>query len=65
MFDMKTEKTIELEIDNQTVTAKEGSTILDVAKAAGIEIPTLCHMKDLLPGGACRLCTVEVEGSGP
>lgn len=63
MFDMKTEKTIELEIDNQTVTAKEGSTILDVAKAAGIEIPTLCHMKDLLPGGACRLCTVEVEGS--
>jgi len=44
------------------VKAEEGMTILDAAKSVGINIPTLCHMKDLFPTGACRLCSVEVEG---
>lgn len=37
-------------------------TILDVAKSVGIHIPTLCHLKNLFPTGACRICSVEVEG---
>ncbi len=51
-----------LTINNIKVNAEEGMTILDAAKSVGIQIPTLCHMKDLTPTGACRLCVVEVEG---
>jgi NADH dehydrogenase/NADH:ubiquinone oxidoreductase subunit G len=50
-------------IDGRQVKAKEGMTILEVARANGIEIPTLCYHQDLTPLGACRLCVVEVEGS--
>ncbi len=39
-------------------------TILDAAEKAGITIPTLCHHKDLIPTGSCRICVVEQEGSG-
>ena len=56
-------KWIELEINNIKVNAEEGMTILDAAKSVGISIPTLCHMKDMLPTGACRMCVVEVEGT--
>ena len=38
-------------------------TILEVARENGIDIPTLCYLKDFSPVGACRLCVVEVEGS--
>ena len=41
----------------------EGQTILDVARANGIYIPTLCHLAELTPTGACRICLVEVEGA--
>jgi NADH dehydrogenase/NADH:ubiquinone oxidoreductase subunit G len=37
--------------------------ILDAAKDAGIEIPTLCHLKGTTPTGACRVCCVEVKGA--
>jgi NADH dehydrogenase/NADH:ubiquinone oxidoreductase subunit G len=40
-----------------------GGTILDVSRANGIRIPTLCHHPALAPKGACRLCLVEVKGS--
>ncbi|MBU0473839.1 MAG: [FeFe] hydrogenase, group A [Bacteroidetes bacterium] len=53
---------VELTINNIKVEANEGDTILDVAKAVGIKIPTLCHLKDHFPTGACRMCVVEVEG---
>ncbi len=53
---------VELTINNIKVKAEEGMTILDAAKSVGIKIPTLCHMKDLFPTGACRLCVVEVDG---
>jgi len=53
---------VELTINDINVKAEEGMTILDAAKSVGIEIPTLCHMKDLFPTGACRMCVVEVEG---
>lgn len=52
---------IELTINNIKVKAEEGMTILEAAKSVGVYIPTLCHMKDLFPSGACRICVVEVE----
>ncbi len=55
--------TIHLTINNQPVTAPEGSTILEAAKLAGIEIPTLCHHPDLTDVGACRMCVVSVQGA--
>ncbi|MCK6603884.1 MAG: iron hydrogenase small subunit [Ignavibacteriaceae bacterium] len=53
---------VELTINGITVKAGEGMTILDAAKSVGINIPTLCHMKNLTPTGACRMCVVEVDG---
>jgi iron-only hydrogenase group A len=53
---------VELTINKIKVDAEPGMTILDAAKSAGIAIPTLCHLKNLLPSGACRICSVEVEG---
>ena len=56
-------KKINLTINGSKVVATEGMTILEVAKEQGIDIPTLCHIPDLPPVGACRICVVEVEGS--
>ena len=53
---------VQLTINNIKVNAEEGMTILDAAKSVGIHIPTLCHLKNLAPTGACRICSVEVEG---
>ncbi len=53
---------VELEINKIKVQAEEGMTILDAAKSVGIKVPTLCHMKDMVPTGACRMCVVEIEG---
>jgi len=50
-------------IDGSQVSGREGMTILEVAQEAGIDIPTLCHIPELPPTGACRVCVVEVEGS--
>jgi len=57
---METEQ-ITLTINGQRIKAKKGMTVLEVAQAAGIYIPTLCHDPDLEPYGACRLCVVEIE----
>ncbi len=40
-----------------------GSTILEAARSAGIDIPTLCYLKDVNQIGACRMCMVEVKGA--
>ena len=56
------EELITLIIDNQEVKAKKGTTILQAAKQAGIDIPTLCFLKDINEVGDCRMCIVEVEG---
>ena len=53
---------VQLTINNIKVNAEAGMTILDAAKSVGISVPTLCHLKDLMPTGACRICSVEVEG---
>lgn len=55
-------QTVKLSIDNQEVTVPKGTTILEAAKGLGVEIPTLCHLKELAPDGSCRMCVVEVEG---
>jgi NADH-quinone oxidoreductase subunit G len=49
-------------IDGREVQVPEHTTILEAARAAGVEIPTLCYLKDLNEVGACRVCVVEVEG---
>jgi bidirectional [NiFe] hydrogenase diaphorase subunit len=49
-------------IDDRDVSAREGESILTVAKENGIFIPTLCHVDGLTPVGACRLCMVEIAG---
>jgi formate dehydrogenase major subunit len=51
-----------LSIDGQSLTAREGQTILDACHAGGIEVPTLCHYAGLTDIGACRLCIVEIDG---
>ncbi|MDF1562559.1 MAG: 2Fe-2S iron-sulfur cluster-binding protein [Deltaproteobacteria bacterium] len=55
---------IKMKIDDREVTAKEGQSVLEVAREAGIEIPTLCHDERLEPFGGCRLCMVEVQTGG-
>jgi len=54
---------VNLTIDNIKVEAKEGDTILQAAKYVGVEIPTLCFLKDINEVGACRVCLVEIEGA--
>ncbi|NCC87387.1 MAG: 2Fe-2S iron-sulfur cluster binding domain-containing protein [Clostridia bacterium] len=53
---------IKVVIDGVSITAQAGSTILDIATANGIKIPTLCYDERVKLYGACGLCTVEVEG---
>ncbi len=50
-------------IDGVNVQVPEGSTVLQAAKIAGIDIPTLCYLKDINEIGACRVCVVEIKGA--
>lgn len=50
-------------IDGKEIQAKEGSSVLDAALAAGIFIPHLCSHPDLEAKGGCRLCSVEIDGT--
>ncbi|MEI6765166.1 MAG: NADH-dependent [FeFe] hydrogenase, group A6 [Bacteroidota bacterium] len=53
-----------ININNKPVIAEKGEYILDTLERSGIKIPTLCHMKGLLPSGACRMCLVELKNNG-
>ncbi len=55
-------KTVHLSIDGKSIEVEEGTTILEAAKQAQIDIPTLCFLKDINEVGDCRMCIVEVEG---
>ena len=56
---------VNLKINGIAVSVPKGSTVLEAARQTGIEIPTLCFMKDINEIGACRICIVEVnEGRG-
>ena len=54
---------INVKINGIAVSVPKGSTVLDAARKAGIEIPTLCFMKEKNEIGACRICVVEVKGA--
>ncbi|SNS09945.1 4Fe-4S dicluster domain-containing protein [Anaerovirgula multivorans] len=54
---------INLKINGRPVQVEKGTTILQAASKIGVEIPTFCNDPRLKPDGACRICTVEVEGS--
>ena len=54
---------ITIKINGIEVSAPKGSTILEAARLAHIEIPTLCFLKDINEIGACRICVVEVKGA--
>ena len=53
---------VNITMNGQKVSTPPGSTILQAAKQAGIDIPTLCDHPALIPIGACRICVVEVQG---
>jgi bidirectional [NiFe] hydrogenase diaphorase subunit len=55
---------VTLTINDEMVSARTEQTLLDVIKERGIDIPTLCHMEGISERGGCRLCMVEVVGSG-
>lgn len=52
-----------LTINGQIVKAREGMTVLQVARENGIHIPTLCYLEGVNDIGSCRLCIVEIEGT--
>ena len=57
-------ETVNIKINGMDYAVPQGSTVLEAARAAKIEIPTLCYLKDINAIGACRLCLVEVSEGG-
>ena len=55
---------IRIIIDDKKIVCPPDYSILEAAKSAGIEIPTLCYLKGLTPTGACGVCAVEIEREG-
>ncbi|MEQ2129821.1 NADH-dependent [FeFe] hydrogenase, group A6 [Caldanaerobacter subterraneus KAk] len=53
---------VRVTIDGITVEVPSHYTVLEAAKEAGIDIPTLCYLKEINKIGACRICLVEIEG---
>ena len=54
---------LNVKVNGIAVSVPKGSTILEAARAAGVEIPTLCYMKEKNEIGACRICVVEATGA--
>ena len=54
---------VKVTVNNTVVEVPESYTVLEAAREAGFEIPTLCYMKEINEVGACRVCLVEVEGA--
>ncbi len=52
-----------LTIDNQAITTSDDATILEAARQAGLEIPTLCHFPGCSPQNSCQVCVVRVDGA--
>ncbi|MCB2225434.1 MAG: (2Fe-2S)-binding protein [Desulfarculaceae bacterium] len=52
-----------LKLNGTEVEFAPGETLLQVAERNGVDIPTLCYLKDCTPTGACRMCVVEVKGA--
>ena len=56
-------ETVNIKINGVSYEVAAGSTILEAAHSVGIEIPTLCYLKEINEIGACRICVVEVKGA--
>jgi len=54
---------VNIKINGMPLSVPKGSTILEAARVAGINIPTLCYLKEINEIGACRICMVEVKGA--
>jgi NADH-quinone oxidoreductase subunit G/NADP-reducing hydrogenase subunit HndD len=54
----------QIEVNNKMLEARPGETILEVLNRNGMQVPTLCHIKDMIPTGSCRMCVVELENNG-
>ena len=54
---------INVKINGRDYSVPKGATILEAAHSVGIDIPTLCYLKDINAIGACRICVVEVKGA--
>lgn len=54
---------VTLNINDKLVSAQAGKSVLEAAREAGIDIPTLCYLEGLTPRGGCRLCLVEIAGN--
>ena len=54
---------VNVKVNGIAVSVPKGSTILEAARYAGVEIPTLCFLKDINEIGACRICVVEATGA--
>lgn len=50
---------ITINVNGNKIKAKSGETVLNVLNDHGIKVPTLCHLKDMMPTGSCRMCVVE------
>lgn len=56
---------VNIKINGTEMSFEEGTTLMEASRFMGFPIPTICHMEGLSPGGACRLCVVEIgEGKG-
>jgi formate dehydrogenase major subunit len=55
------DKVVHIKINGHHIRARAGQTVMEAAKAAGIDIPSLCHHPAVKPLGACRICLVEIE----
>jgi formate dehydrogenase major subunit len=55
------DKMVNLRINGRQIRARSSQTVLEAAKAAGVDIPSLCHHPAVTPHGACRICLVEIE----
>ena len=53
-------ETVNVIINGRAYDVPKNATVLEAAKVAGVDIPTLCYLKDINEIGACRLCLVEV-----
>src|SRR4051794_17963785 len=63
IYDQPGARQVELEIDGEPVSVREGATILDACRKVGIDTPTLCYGETLAPANVCRVCVVELEGA--
>jgi NADH-quinone oxidoreductase subunit G len=56
-------KTVTVTIDGRQITCDDGATLLEVCRAEGVYVSSLCYIDGLAPYAGCRMCVVEIEGA--